>query len=113
MTTLKEERRNLMQTSRGKIEYKKVDLPDYDYVPRWLLLTGEIDLRYFILEQMFKDWDRQSGLTKMIDQATGYEEQLQADAKELVAEINWLRREYDKEVAPPKQEVDKRGKDNE
>ena len=84
----------------SKAVYKQVELPSYDYVPRWLLLTGEIDLRYFILEQTFKDWARRDGLTKMIDQATGYEEQMQADAKELAAEINWLRREYDKETAP-------------
>lgn len=84
----------------SKIAYKEVELPKYDHVPRWLLLTGEIDLRYFMLEQMFDGWNRRDSLTKMIDQATGYEEKLRSDAIKLASEINWLRREYDKAVAP-------------
>lgn len=92
----------------SKVSYKEVKLPDYDHVPRWLLLTGEIDLRYFLLEQTGIEWSKRDGLTQMIDKATGYDKKMEADVIELMNEINWLRREYDNcDIKPQSEEGEK------
>lgn len=75
---------------------KEVDIPEYENVPRWLVLQGEIDLRLFILENMLKDSRLRTPLAQMIDEATGFDKQLTRDAQELISEIRWLKREYDK-----------------
>lgn len=77
---------------------KPVKLPDYSYVPRWLVIQGEIDLRLFILEQMLKDEKLKAPITRMIDEATGFDKQLHSEAQDLIAETRWLKSEYDKEV---------------
>lgn len=79
-------------------EYKEVQLPTYPKIPRWLILQGEIDFRLFLMEKMSEEYGGRSGLVRMIDEATGFDEQLSEEAKELIAETRWLKREYDKET---------------
>jgi hypothetical protein len=83
---------------------KPVKLPENDRVPRWLLLTGEIDLRLFILEQMQADATSKAPIVRMIDEATGFDKELQRGAEEIIAELRWLRKEYDNETKPAKKE---------
>lgn len=84
---------------------KRVDLPVYEKVPRWLVLQGEIDLRVFIVEKMLADDKKKPPLHKMIDEATGYDKQLEKEALELIEELRWLKSEYDKETAPQTKKV--------
>jgi len=74
---------------------KLVELPEYERVPRWLIIQGEMDLRLFLLEQMLKK--PRSLIEKMIDESTGYDKELEKDALELIAECRWLKKEYYKE----------------
>ena len=81
----------------SKLE-KPVELPSYDMVPRWLVITQEIDLRLYILGQMQKDDLKKAPITRMVDEATGFDKALQKDAEIIMAELRWLRKEYDKET---------------
>lgn len=77
----------------------EVKLPEYDQVPRWLIIQQEIDSRLFILEKIAEDEKRKSAITRMVDEATGFDEQLSSDAQTLMAELRWLKKEYDKEIS--------------
>lgn len=77
---------------------KVVELPSYDHVPRWLILQGEIDLRLFILEKMQSDNVKKAPIVRMIDESTGYDKELLEEAKEIIAELRWLKSEFDKET---------------
>ncbi len=78
---------------------KKVDLPEYANIPRWLILQGEIDLRLYIIEQMQKDDIKKAPIVKMIDEATGHDQELLTYAQDIIAELRWLKAEYDKEAS--------------
>ena len=75
---------------------KLVELPNYSKVPRWLVIQGEMDFRLFMLNKIMKK--PKSAIEKMIDKSTGYDQELEKDALELIAECRWLKEEYDKEI---------------
>lgn len=79
-------------------DIKKVRVPNYDRVPRWLVLQGEIDLRVFILKKMLANSKIRNPIEQMIDQATGFDKQLTKEAKDLIAELRYLKGEYDEEI---------------
>ena len=70
---------------------KPVELPKYANVPRWLVIQGEMDLRLFLLDKMLNK--PRSAIEKMIDEATGFDKQLEKQALELIAECRWLKKE--------------------
>jgi hypothetical protein len=74
----------------------EVKLPDYDRVPRWLILQQEIDMRLFLLERITDEDKRRSGIARLIDEATGYDKKVNSDAETIMAELRWLKKEYDK-----------------
>lgn len=82
--------------SYGHNEMKEVILPRYKRVPRWLVLQGEIDSRLFILNQMQEYVARQAPIEHMIDNATGHGKEVVEEATEIIAELRWLKAEYEK-----------------
>ena len=64
-------------------------------VPRWLELQAEIDYRIWLLNEMRRDGKRLTPLDRLIDEATGYDEERLAEAKEIIAEIEALKAEWD------------------
>lgn len=78
---------------------KQVDIPDFSYVPRWLVIQAEVDMRLYILEKMLEDDKMKPPINKMIDTATGYDKQLVTEAQDLIAECRWLKKEFKKEMS--------------
>lgn len=67
---------------------------DKNRIPRWLILQGEIDERYFILGQMLKSSKSQLPIEKMIDESTGYDKELLKQAQTIINEIEELKKEF-------------------
>jgi hypothetical protein len=81
-----------------EIEPKPIKLPTYREIPRWLILQGAIDYRIFILEQTQKERERRTPIERMVDESTGYDKKMLDEAIDLIAELKWLKAEYDKEM---------------
>lgn len=68
-------------------------------IPRWLELQAEIDYRIFLLNEMraqlAAEDERLTPLDRLIDEATGHDEARLSDAKEIIAEIEALKAEWD------------------
>ena len=68
-------------------------------IPRWLEIQAEIDYRIFLLNEMRREvaaeGERLSPLDRLIDEATGYDEKRLAEAREIIAEIEALKAEWD------------------
>ncbi len=86
-----------MSDTQDNKKHKIVEIPKYSNIPRWLVLQGEIDLRLFILDKMLDDDKRKIPINRMIDEATGFDKQLEQEAQELIQELRWLKKEFDKE----------------
>ena len=73
-------------------------------IPRWLELAAEIDYRLFLLNEMRRELaaedERLTPLERMIDAAAGLDEKRLAEAKEIIAEIEALKAEWDALAAP-------------
>ena len=69
-------------------------------IPRWLELQAEIDYRIFLLNEMRRQLEAEGGrltpLDRLIDEATGLDAARLADVKELIAEIEALKAEWDR-----------------
>lgn len=63
-------------------------------IPRWLELQAEIDYRYWILRKMLDEDSHKPPISRMIDEATGYDKELQKTAEEIIAEIEEMKKEY-------------------
>lgn len=76
-------------------------------IPRWLELQAEIDYRIFLLNEMRRELaaedERLTPLDRMIDEATGHDEARLAEAKEIIAEIEALRAEFDALAETPEE----------
>jgi hypothetical protein len=68
-------------------------------IPRWLELQAEIDYRIFLLNEMRRQLeaedDRLTPLDRLIDEATGLDEVRLAEVREIIAEIEVLKAEWD------------------
>lgn len=68
-------------------------------IPRWLELQVEIDYRIFLLNEMRRELEaedeRLTPLDRLIDDATGHDEARLAEAREIIAEIETLKAEWD------------------
>jgi hypothetical protein len=68
-------------------------------IPRWLQLSAEIDYRLFLLNEMRRQLEaedkRLTPLDRLIDEATGLDEGRLAEAREIIAEIEALKAEWD------------------
>ena len=68
-------------------------------IPRWLELQAEIDYRIFLLNEMRRQLEAEAGrltpLDRLIDEATGLDEARLAEAREIIAEIEVLKAEWD------------------
>lgn len=68
-------------------------------IPRWLELAAEIDYRIFLLNEMRRELEAEDGrltpLDRLIDEAAGLDEARLAEAKEIIAEIETLKAEWD------------------
>ena len=64
-------------------------------VPRWLELQGEIDYRLFLLEEIKRADEKLTPFERLIDEATGHDKAVLAEAQEIIAEIEALRAEWD------------------
>ena len=68
-------------------------------IPRWLELQAEIDYRIFLLNEMRRQLEaegkRLTPLDRLIDEATGLDAARLADVKEIIAEIEALKAEWD------------------
>ena len=73
-------------------------------IPRWLELQAEIDYRIFLLNEMRRQLDaedeRLTPLDRLIDEATGLDEARLAEAREIIAEIEALKAEWDALAEP-------------
>lgn len=73
-------------------------------IPRWLELAAEIDYRIFLLNEMRRELEaedeRLTPLDRLIDEATGLDEARLAEAKEIIAEIEALKAEWDALAEP-------------
>lgn len=69
-------------------------------IPRWLELQAEIDYRIFLLNEMRRELEaeneRLTPLDRLIDEATGLDEGRLAEAREIIAEIEVLKAEWDR-----------------
>lgn len=92
-----------MKPVKKKIEgrLKRCSVPNYERVPRWLVLQQEIDRRLYILEEMVGQNKARTPIEQMIDEATGFDKQNEEEGEDLIAELRWLKREFDKETATP------------
>ena len=59
-------------------------------IPKWLLLEEEICYWHFMLGQILKREEPRDTLSRMIDQATGYDKAKLKDAKRIIAKITKL-----------------------
>jgi len=68
-------------------------------IPRWLELQAEIDYRIWLLNEMRREVEtegkRLTPLGRLIDEAAGYDEKRLTEAKEIIAEIEALKAEWD------------------
>lgn len=64
-------------------------------LPRWLELQAAIDYGYWRLEQIAKELRQRTALDSMIDAATGYEDALEREARELMDLTTNLRAEFE------------------
>lgn len=64
-------------------------------IPRWLELQAEIDYRIWLLNEMRRDGKQLTPLDRLIDEATGYDEKRLAEAREIIAELEGLKAEWD------------------
>jgi hypothetical protein len=68
-------------------------------IPRWLELQAEIDYRIFLLNEMRRQLEaedeRLTPFERLIDEATGLDNARLADAREIIAEIEVLKAEWD------------------
>lgn len=64
-------------------------------IPRWLELQEEIDYWYYVLGRMVEKENTLSPLAKVIDYATGYEQERVRNINEVMEKIRSLRAEYD------------------
>lgn len=68
-------------------------------VPKWLKLQEQIDYNLFLLGRIEQKLKNRSGITIMIDQATGYEKEMQAEAMKIMKKLKKLKKQYDQEVS--------------
>ncbi len=75
--------------------------------PKWLQLQGEIDYLYYLLDQILERHSKnipQSGIAKMIDEATGYNKKrltdFEKEIKPICLRINKLKEKYYKLTQP-------------
>lgn len=64
-------------------------------IPRWLELQAEIDCRLFLLNEMRREDGKLTPLDRLVDEATGHDEARLAEAREIIAELEALKAEWD------------------
>lgn len=62
-------------------------------IPRWLEIQGEVDYLLWILGNISKESKKLSPIDRMIDESTGYDKEINREAKEIMDRIKALVKE--------------------
>ena len=65
-------------------------------MPRWLELSAEIDYWHWIIKCMYDDLLKRAPITRMIDEATGYDKAQLKEFNKIVARVKKLKEEFEK-----------------
>ncbi len=79
-------------------------------IPKWLTLQSEIDCLYWMLGEMLTREKKLTPIETIIDKSTGYDKEKMKNAKQIIAQIEKLKKEFYKLRPELKPKVNKDSK---